>query len=223
MMQRTPEPEELMDRRDQAEAYAAADFSEANTLFIDLLTGMVEGEPEGRALDLGCGPADIPLQLARCYPGVHIDAVDGAQAMLDLARQALATMPDLQSRMRLICELLPCTTLSSRAYDLVISNSLLHHLSDPALMWETVTRRAKPGALVLVMDLARPDSVTAVDALVDRYAADAPPVLWQDFRNSLFAAYRVDEVEAQLAAAGLSHLQVRRVSDRHLAVSGRMP
>jgi ubiquinone/menaquinone biosynthesis C-methylase UbiE len=223
MIKRTPEPEELMDRRDQAEAYAAADFSEANTLFLDLLASMAEAAPGGRALDLGCGPADIPVRLAQRYPALHIDAVDGAQAMLELARQALDTLPDVQPRIRLICDLLPCTGLSSRAYDVVMSNSLLHHLADPALMWETLNRRAKPGALVLVMDLARPDSVAAVDELVDRYAADAPPVLWQDFRNSLFAAYRVDEVEAQLDAAGLSHLHVRRVSDRHLAVSGRMP
>jgi ubiquinone/menaquinone biosynthesis C-methylase UbiE len=222
MMQRTPEPEELMDRRDQAEAYAEADFSDANTLFVDLLAGAAADEPGERALDLGCGPADIPLRLAQRYPHLHIDAVDGAQAMLDLAEQALDGLPDMQNRIRLICELLPCVGLPSRAYDAVISNSLLHHLSDPALMWETIIRRAKPGALVLVMDLARPESAEAVEELVARYATDAPAVLRQDFRNSLFAAYRVDEVEAQLSTAGLSHLRVEKVSDRHLAVSGRI-
>ena len=86
-MQRIPEPEELMDEPDQAMAYARADFSEANTLFVELLHDVTGDSLDGRLLDLGCGPADIPLQLARCYPGVHIDAVDGAQAMLDLARQ----------------------------------------------------------------------------------------------------------------------------------------
>ena len=222
MIQRIPEPEELMDRADQAEAYAAADFSEANTLFIDLLTGAAAGDPGARVLDLGCGPADIPLQLAQRFPGMHIDAVDGAQAMLNLADRALDALPALRPRVRLVCDLLPCATLPPRAYDAVISNSLLHHLSDPALMWQTVTRGARPGALVLVMDLARPDCAADVDDLVERYAADAPPVLRQDFHNSLFAAYRVDEVEAQLAAAGLSQLHVDTVSDRHLAVTGRI-
>ncbi|MCB1772550.1 MAG: class I SAM-dependent methyltransferase [Gammaproteobacteria bacterium] len=221
-MPRTPEPEELMDRADQAEAYAAADFSEANSLFIELLTGAAAGDPGARVLDLGCGPADIPLQLAQRFPNMHIDAVDGAQAMLDLADRALDGLPALRPRVRLVCDLLPCAALPSHAYDAVISNSLLHHLSNPALIWQTITRSTKPGALVLVMDLARPDSVADVDDLVGRYAADAPTVLRQDFRNSLFAAYRVDEVEAQLAAAGLSQLRVDSVSDRHLAVSGRI-
>jgi len=212
-----------MDRRDQAEAYAEADFSDANTLFVDLLADAAADEPGESALDLGCGPADIPIRLARRYPRLHIDAVDGAQAMLDLAGQAIDDLPDMRNRIRLICDLLPCAGLPSNGYDTLVSNSLLHHLSDPALMWETIIRYAKPGALVMVMDLARPDSAKAVEALVTLYAEDAPAVLQRDFRNSLFAAYRVDEVEAQLRAVGLSHLRVENVSDRHLAVSGRMP
>ena len=39
---------------------------------------------QGRMLDLGCGPADIPLMLIRRHPQLAIDAVDGAPAMLDL-------------------------------------------------------------------------------------------------------------------------------------------
>ena len=47
-------------------------------------------------------------------------------------------------------------------------------------------------------------------------------MLRRDFRNSLFAAYTVDEVEEQLQAAGLDNLAVQMVSDRHLAVFGRI-
>ena len=53
-----------------------------------------------------------------------------------------------------------------------------------------------------------------------RHVGD-PEVLRQDFRNSLIAAYRPDEVRAQLAAAGLAHLAVEQVTDRHLLVTGR--
>ena len=51
---------------------------------------------------------------------------------------------------------------------------------------------------------------------------DAPPVLRNDFLNSLCAAYRPDEVARQLASAGLERLQVEVVSDRHLIVFGRL-
>ncbi len=219
-MQRVPEPEELMDDAQQALAYARADFSEANRLFVDLIEGLEPDGLQGRLLDLGCGPADIPLALVRRHPALTIDALDGARSMLDLARQKLTADPDAARRIRLLCEYLPCPDLPSGSYDLAASNSLLHHLVDPAVMWQTVTRCARPGARVLVMDLARPESAPAVDALVETYATDAPEVLRRDFRNSLFAAYTVQEVERQLHSAGLATLRVTMVSDRHLAVSG---
>jgi ubiquinone/menaquinone biosynthesis C-methylase UbiE len=223
-MQRTPEPEELMNGPEQALAYARADFSEANGLFITLLEQQLAGkEPAGRLLDLGCGPADIPVDLARRHPALRIDAVDGAQAMLDLAAEKIGADPEIGPRIRLLCEFLPCPTLEQAGYAFVVSNSLLHHLADPAVMWQTILECAQPGAHVLVMDLARPPSEVAVEALVESYAIGEPEVLREDFRNSLFAAYTPSEVAAQLQAQGLDGLQVAMVSDRHLAVQGQMP
>jgi hypothetical protein len=76
--------------------------------------------------------------------------------------------------------------------------------------------------MVLVMDLMRPASAMWAEALVATYAADAPEVLRKDFRNSLFAAFEPKEVSEQLAQAGLEGLEVGVVSDRHLAVFGRL-
>jgi trans-aconitate methyltransferase len=223
MLARIPEPEELMDDPEQALAYARADFSEPNQAFVALVEREARGPLQGRLLDLGCGPADIPIALANRHPGLAVDALDGAQSMLDLAAQRLATTPDIAARIRLVCSYLPCDDLAAGDYRFVVSNSLLHHLLDPAALWQTVRHAAAAGARVVVMDLARPDSETAVDALVETHAHDAPDVLRRDFRNSLFAAYTVDEVEAQLRDAGLGGLDVAMVSDRHLAVTGRLP
>jgi ubiquinone/menaquinone biosynthesis C-methylase UbiE len=222
-MQRIPEPEELMDDAAQARAYAEADFSEPNQLFVDLLERMGADQLSGRLLDLGCGPADIPLRLAERHPRLHIDAVDGAQAMLDLARRRLDGRAGMTDRVRLLCKYLPCPDLTVEGYEFVVSNSLLHHLENPSALWQTVIRCARPGAFVLVMDLARPGSEVAVDSLVETHAMDAPEVLRRDFRNSLFAAYTAEEVREQLRQAGLTTLDVGLVSDRHLAVQGQFP
>jgi hypothetical protein len=72
------------------------------------------------------------------------------------------------------------------------------------------------------MDLARPASRAAAEALVASYAAGEPEVLRRDFANSLGAAFEPDEVRAQLCEARLD-LSVETVSDRHLLVHGRMP
>ncbi|MEJ2032066.1 MAG: SAM-dependent methyltransferase, partial [Deltaproteobacteria bacterium] len=57
-------------------------------------------------------------------------------------------------------------------------------------------------------------------AIVTSYSGNEPAILRQDFFNSLLAAYRSAEVAEQLKQAGLSGLQVKEVSDRHLAVTG---
>ncbi len=212
-----------MDEADQALAYAEADFSEPNALFIKLLGEQEPGELEGaRALDLGCGPADIVIRFLKAYPKAECDALDGSNAMLAHARRALAELPGVAKRCRLVQDLLPSEKLPKAAYDLVLSNSLLHHLHDPQVLWRTVREVAKPGAIVLVMDLMRPASAMWAASLVATYAADAPEVLRTDFRNSLYAAFEPREVVAQLKEAGLEGLEVGVVSDRHLAVFGRL-
>jgi SAM-dependent methyltransferase len=221
-MKRRPEPE-LMDEAEQALAYAQADFSEPNALFIKLLGELNPGELDGaRALDLGCGPADIVLRFLKAFPGAECDGLDGSAAMLEHARLALEKLPGLARRCRLAQDVLPSTRIPKSAYDLVLSNSLLHHLHDPLVLWRSVREAAKPGAIVLVMDLMRPPSAMWVESLVAAYATDAPEVLRKDFRNSLFAAFEPREVVAQLEEAGLSGLEVGVVSDRHLAVLGRL-
>jgi SAM-dependent methyltransferase len=222
-MKRRPEPE-LMDEAEQALAYAQADFSEPNELFLRLLRELKPGDLTGaRALDLGCGPADIVLRFLKAFPEASCDALDGSAAMLEHARNALAAWPGLAQRCRLVHDVLPSARLAGGGYDLVLSNSLLHHLHDPGILWRTVRESARPGALVLVMDLMRPPSASWAEALVATYAADAPEVLRRDFRNSLFAAFEPREVLRQLADSGLETLEVGVVSDRHLAAFGRLP
>ena len=220
-MLRVPEPE-LMDEPAQARAYAEADFSESNRMFVDLFRESFAGQGiAGRVLDLGCGPADISIRLAREFPNCEIDAVDGAESMLHLARQAV-TAAGFAGRINLVESFLPDERLATAGYGAVISNSLLHHLGDPEDLWRTAARCGAPGAAVLVMDLLRPGDEAAVNALLDVYAADAPPVLRHDFRCSLCAAYTLDEISGQLQSAGLEHLELRQISDRHWAVWGRL-
>jgi SAM-dependent methyltransferase len=223
-VRRIPERDELMADPAQARAYAEADFSESNGLFVDLFRCLRPTPFAGRALDLGCGPGDIPIRIARAFPAATIDAVDGAAQMLSLARAAAAGDADLAARIRWVCARIPSAeAMPGSPYDAVLSNSLLHHLADPLDLWRTVRAAAHPGAAVLVMDLARPDDVDGVDRVLEAHAAGVAEVLRNDFRNSLFAAYTVEEVRDQLAATGIAGMRVEMVSDRHLAAWGTAP
>jgi len=104
--------------------------------------------------------------------------------------------------------------------DALLSNSLLHHVPNPLQFWFRLKQLAKPGACVLVMDLLRPDSPEAAQALVDQYAGNEDPILKRDFYNSLLAAFTEDDVAAQLAEMNLSRLLIDVPDDRHWVVGG---
>lgn len=217
-MQRVPEPE-LMDDAAQARAYADADFEEPHSHFVALLRERFPALPgRGTALDLGCGPGDITLRVARALPGWEVDAVDGSSPMLALARDA-ARAGQLDDRVTFIEAHLPTDRLPHAHYELVFTNSLLHHLDDPLPFWSWLAGWAR-GTPLFLMDLMRPASRTEAARLVDRYAAGEPEVLRRDFFNSLLAAYTPEEVSAQLHAGGLDRLEVAIVSDRHLIACG---
>lgn len=219
-MRRRPEPE-LMDDPAQAAAYAAADFSEPHEAFVAHFARLFPEFCAGRVLDLGCGAADVTLRFARAYPRARVEGIDGSAPMLRLGRAAVRRA-GLGARVRLRLRRLPDARLAGARYDAVISNSLLHHLSRPDVLWRTAAAAARRGAPVLVMDLVRPESAAAARALVARHAAGAPPLLRRDFYRSLLAGYRPCEVAAQLSACGLGHWQLAVVSDRHWLVWGRV-
>lgn len=220
MIPRKLEPE-VMDEKANAEAYAQADFSEVNQRFVD---GFLDAFPEcrsGRVLDLGCGPADIPIRLAQTARQIGIVAIDASEAMLDWGREAVE-QADLEARVSLVLARLPdLPPLPS--FDAILSNSLLHHLPDPGVLWDCLRAAGKPGAAIYVMDLCRPISEERARQIVEANAAEEDPILKTDFFNSLLAAFTPDEIRAQLAAAKLGSLRLELVSDRHWLVTGRLP
>lgn len=218
-MDRALEPE-LMDDPDQSLAYAKADFEEENQGFVDRFLEYFPDIKSGHVLDLGCGPADIPIRLARALPGCRVTGVDGSAPMIAIGREAVRAA-GLADRVALQCERFQDTVLTERA-DAVISNSLLHHVPNALQFWYAVRTLAKPGAAVLVMDLLRPESPEAAQAIVDRYAAAEPAILRRDFYNSLLAAFTDDEVAAQLTEMNLSRLLIDVPDDRHWVVGGRL-
>ena len=215
-MERIPEPE-IMDIPDEAEAYALADFADVNAAFVTRLEELTAAGEPSLALDLGTGPGDIPSRLRQVRPAWSIVAVDAAFPMLRLARAAVReaqvgwTQADAKT--------LP---FPAACFDVVFSNSILHHITGVTPFWMELKRVATSNAFVFLRDLARPEDPEAARDLVDRYAGQESPLLQEEFYRSLLSAYTVDEVRAQLAEAGLDSLQVAMVTDRHLDVSGRI-
>lgn len=204
-----------MDDDEQTLAYAQADFSAPHQQFIEHLK---EKFPtlSGTVVDLGCGPADISIRCARNFVGSRVIGIDGSASMLKLANSAIRAH-GLQGLIQLQCLRLPCP-LAIQA-DGIISNSLLHHLHQPEVLWQSIHAMAKPNCKIFIMDLMRPDHEATARDLVQTYAANEADILQRDFYFSLLAAFQPDEIRQQLVQAKLP-LKVEVISDRHLIIYG---
>jgi trans-aconitate 2-methyltransferase len=247
-MQRVCEPE-LMDDVIQARAYAEADFCDSDAAFTHRILavlaeraerelrelgspaaghppgGIASGQPR-RIVDLGCGPGNISFRLARACPHATVLGLDGSEPMLAIAAERLRAEAALQGRLSFRCGRLPLAPAELEdlggGFDLLVSNSLLHHLADPQVLWGELARLAAPGAWLVLRDLRRPDSPAAVAELVARHAASASPQLRHDFEASLHAAFRLEEVGEQLRLRGLRGLRLAEREDRYLDVWGAL-
>jgi len=217
LVDRILEPE-IMDGEAEADAYARADFADSNQWYADHFTSEYRSHLH-EIVDLGCGPGDVTLRVAKAAPHARIIAVDGSAAMLEFARKAIHGA-HLANRITLHLGRLPGLSLPERHFDAVLSKDMLHHLPDPQALWTEVRRLGRRGAAVYVMDLIRPDSPAQAREIVERVAAREHPILKEDFYNSLCAAFTVSEVRGQLESAGLSWLTVEQATDRHMRIKG---
>ena len=221
-MQRRPEPE-LMNGDAQVQAYAAADFSSGDQATIEAIQRLLSRTsplpPDPLVVDLGCGPGNITLRLAGLFPKARIVGIDGAGSMLAVARErAQQQLLKISFLCQTLQEVLEGPLLGQA--DLIVSNSLLHHLHKPDLLWMVTRELAAPGCRSLHRDLRRPASDAEIQQLLLKHLPSSPEVLQHDFAASLAAAFEPQEVSAELHRLGLDQMTVSAEDDRYLVVSG---
>jgi ubiquinone/menaquinone biosynthesis C-methylase UbiE len=218
-MQRLPEQELMIDAA-QCQAYASADFAASNHEFVEIVRELIP-ENATTVLDVGCGPGDVMIRLARRCPSLKITAVDGSPEMIQLAAKVVATC-GLSQTIEALHGYVPGLPLPADHFDAVVSKDFLHHLPDPSVFWHEVRRLIKPGGLICVMDLRRPDSAEAAQEIVNTVAGNEAEILRVDFYNSLLAAFTPEEIRDQLKSAGLD-LDVTISGNRHMLIQGCVP
>jgi len=108
----------------------------------------------GEAVDLGCGPGHLAVELARRAPGLHVTGVDLSDELLaqgvDYARRA--GVGDRVSFKKGDARQIP---FPDGSLDLVLSTLSLHHWSDPVAVLDEVARVLRPSGSFLIFDLRR--------------------------------------------------------------------
>lgn len=177
MITRVLEPE-VMDSAEEARDYDSMDHSEVNQRFAsDFLRNW---DTERPILDVGTGTAQIPIEICRQCSGLdpllwdslEITAIDLADHMLARARHNVERAGFAG---RITIEKADAKHLSypDGHFGAVISNSIIHHISDPAACLAEMHRVCAGSGFLFVRDLLRPDDEATLAHLVKTYAGNA--------------------------------------------------
>lgn len=215
--ERLPEPE-VMDEASEVEAYAsAAEQAHLDALdnrFVERVVAL--GVCEGNALDVGCGPGQIALKVARALPKLRVVGIDRSQAMLRVASRD-AKAAGLSPRVSFVFADAAFLGFAPRSFDLVITNSVLHHLERPEAAFNELARVTKPNGKVLLRDLRRPLAGTfaLTAAWHGRHYSGR---MRQLFEDSLRAAYTPAEIRKLVNESALRGAGVECEDRTHLTI-----
>ncbi len=221
MLSRVLEPE-AMDTPEEAREYDAMDHSGVNARFVaDFLAahGACRG---GEILDVGTGTARIPIELCQHDAHARVLGVDLAHEMLLVAGRNVDAA-GFTGRIRLEAGDIKALGWPEGGFEAVLSNTIVHHIAEPAGPMAAMARLVAPGGTLLVRDLARPADRAELDRLVRTYAGGEAPAARALFADSLHAALTLDEVRAMVIALGHDPAEVQMTSDRHWTWLWRRP
>jgi ubiquinone/menaquinone biosynthesis C-methylase UbiE len=219
MLPRILEPE-VMDSPEEARDYDAMDHAAVNRAFVaDFLAAWDGANP---VLDLGTGTAQIPIELCRQSPAARVVAIDLAEHMLALGRDNVRRA-GLDDRIRLQRVDAKGVPFGDASFAAVMSNSIVHHIPQPAAVLAEMVRVTAPGGLLFVRDLLRPADEMTLLRLVATYAGGENEHQRQMFADSLHAALTLEEIRQLVAGLGFDPMTVQQTTDRHWTWVARKP
>jgi len=211
MLERVLEPE-VMDSAEEAHDYDAMDHSTVNRVFVrDFLSGWNGRSP---ILDVGTGTAQIPIEFCRQSAEGTLVGIDLAEHMLAVGRLNIVR-ESLLDRIQLQKVNARGMPFADGEFGVVMSNSIVHHIPEPAFVFAEMIRVTAPDGYLFVRDLLRPTDEATLRSLVEIHAAGANTAQKKMFAESLHAALTLDEVRAIVEEHGFDPLTVQSTSDRH--------
>jgi len=208
-MLRQVEPELMIDNQ-QCKAYADSPGAEGlRAFFMETLANFKI--PNGTIVDLGCGPAILDVQICQSYD-VTIDAYDGSDAMMDIAKDNISKA-GLTNRIKLNKS--DITNVSGK-YNWVMSNNVLHHMHNPIKFWNTVKSLTTDTSQIFIIDILRPETEEDLEKIINFTTEGEDLLVVTDFINSLRSAFTVEEIKDQLKdifpTARVTKLRMEKIS-----------
>ncbi len=211
-----------MDDSGEVEAYSSAAaqkyLNKIDDTFVAHALRLVNRRERGRALDIGAGPGQIVVKLARILTRWKFVAVDRSSHMIAEAVANLAAAgPELAGRVEFQIADANALPYPDATFDLVVCNSVLHHMAEPERLLAEIARLVKPHGALLLRDLRRPNRL-AHDWHVRRHGRYYAGKMRELYEASIRAAYILPELQRLVDASRLSGVRVFNEPATHIGV-----
>ena len=231
-MERVPEPE-LMEEKEQVISYDEADFSEGEFNLINqishyLLRKKISLSEKDLIVDLGCGPGNISEKLAIKWPNTEVVGIDGSKEMILRAEynRKNSTNREKLKNLRYICSDIKEIKLNNfslkKKISLLVSNSLIHHISNLEDFFNTIRDLSNNITVNFHKDLKRPLDEKSALELKEQCSTKYNEILTNDYYASLRASYSFKELKNFTLENDLSSLDVFEDGDEYLIVYGNV-
>jgi len=217
---RVPEPE-VMDDAGEAQAYSSASaeayLSKIDDSFVEHAISLIGPAPAGCAVDIGCGPGQILKKLSARLPAWKFCGVDRSFTMIRLASE---TEGSANGSVRFVLGDGNALPFRDASFDLVLCNSVLHHMKEPSRLLAEIGRVAKPKAAILLRDLRRPSRI-GYSFHVRWHGRHYDGLMYKLYCDSVRSAYTREELCAMLRRSDISGARVFAHGSTHLGIERR--
>ena len=231
-MERTVEPE-LMEGDDQVISYAKADFSEGENNLINqinyyLINKNINLNNQELIVDLGCGPGNISEKLSIKWPNASVVGIDGSKEMIRMAELNKKKSSNLSrlKNLNYICadikELKASDISLEKNISLLVSNSLIHHITYLEDFFNCIKRLSSDLTINFHKDLKRPNDEKLALDLKEKCAEKYNDILTNDYYASLKASYTSKELKNYIFKNKLFSLEVFEEGDQYLVIYGKV-
>jgi ubiquinone/menaquinone biosynthesis C-methylase UbiE len=212
---------EVMDETKAVDAYldavAMAHLDRLDDTFVR--AALRRARRGARVLDIGTGTAAIPVKMALKRPDLVLTGIDLSPTMLAAARERVRRA-HLTRRVHIRTGSARLVPFRRGTFDLVISNSVLHHLADPVPAFDEIARVLAPGGDVFIRDLRRPGPAR-LRSFIRRHGRSYRGEMHRLFSDSVRAAFKVAEIAEMIEMSRLRGCRVRPQFETYVVIEGR--
>ena len=172
----------------------------------------------GLVLDVGTGPAHIPIQFAQKASSLRFVSLDISMNMLRRARINIDAK-DCKDRIYLVCADAEQLPFRDETFSFAYSHSAIHHLSNPVPAIYEMIRSLKKGSWFLVRDLRRP-APFLLEMYVRVFGKPYDSIMKKMYRESLQAGFTYREMKALCKKIENAFVRARRFFITHVGMEG---